>query len=80
MNPYLVRLLVEAHRAELTAQAQQARLTHPAQRPHRRSNRINTLLAQMLVAVATRLDDQMQPRRDNHASNAHVAASSGTAA
>jgi hypothetical protein len=80
MNPYLTRLLVDAHQSKLTARAQRAWLTHPAQRRPRQPNRISTSLAQLLVAVATRLDDQVQPRREHQESNARLAASGATAA
>jgi hypothetical protein len=61
MSEYLTSVMVDAHTADLLEQARRARLVHDAGTGRRRSSRLRSSTARLLVAVAVRLDNRLQP-------------------
>ena len=61
MSGYQTLLMVEAQQAELAARAVRPRQAHDARTARRRPSRIRSWTARLLVAVAIRLDNRLQP-------------------
>jgi hypothetical protein len=65
MSTSLTQLLVQAHTAELTGQAQRAALARDARtgrrHPGRHPGRLRAATAQHLLAAAIRLDSRLRP-------------------
>jgi len=61
MSGYQNLLMVEAQQAEVAARAMRPRHDHDARTDRRRPNRIRISTARLLIAVAIRLDNRLQP-------------------
>jgi hypothetical protein len=61
MSTSLTQLLVQAHTAELTGQAQRAVLARDARTGRRHPGRLRAATAQHLLAAAIRLDGRLRP-------------------
>jgi hypothetical protein len=61
MSGYLTYLMVEAQEAELARNALRPRPAHDARTDRRRPSRFRISTARLLVALAIRLDNRLQP-------------------
>jgi hypothetical protein len=61
MSAHLLQLQAEAHARDLTEQARQARLARLVRTSHRRPGRLRASIARVLLSLAVRLDNRVQP-------------------